>query len=133
MNDHNERTQINQLLSSLLTTASPLIYNLGNNTFLIEYLGWSITISLDRIGRMKIQKIRNQIGYFDTINQHKSTQGDTQNLTFIRVDCGIVWMGQTPKIDIGISETGSYRRIVFTNNHPEIIDKINNVIDYHDS
>jgi len=33
-------------------------------------------------------------------------------------------MGETPKIDIGLSETDSYKRIIFTNKGPEIIDDL---------
>lgn len=104
-----------------LMTDNPEINHLGNNSFFIKSLGWSITVSLDRVGRIKIQKLHHQIGYFQIVNQHNSTYCDTQNLTFIRVDYSIPWMGGIPKLDIGVSKTGSYKRIIFTNDGPEII------------
>ena len=104
-----------------LNPNDPQIYPLDYNIFSIEYLGWSITILFDRIGRIKLQELQHQIGYFKLKNQHNSTHCDTQNLTFLRVDYSIPWMGGVPKIDIGISESGNYKRIIFKNNYPEII------------
>ncbi len=103
-------------------TDNPLIYHLENNIFDINYLGWSIKISLDQIGRISIQKLNHQIGYFQIVNQHNSTYCDTKNLTFIRVDYSIPWMGGTPKLDIGVSESGNCKRIIFGDKNHEIIE-----------
>jgi hypothetical protein len=107
-----------------LVTDNPKINHLGNNIFSVDCLGWSMIISLDQIGRIKIQKIHNRIGYFQIGNQYDSTYCDTQDLTFIRVDYSIPWMGGIPKIDIGISETGNYKRIIFNTKGPEILNDI---------
>lgn len=103
----------------------PKITFFGSGNFLIQYLGWSIKIFIDRIGRIKIQNIHHKIGYFKISNQYNANYCDTQDLTFIRIKYGIVWMDKNPKLDIGISETGSYTRIIFRNKVPEITNNLN--------
>lgn len=100
------------------------IYQERCGIFDINYLGWSIKISIDRVDRIKFLRLQHQIGYFTSKNGQNSTYCDTQNLTYIRVDYSIPWMGGIPKIDIGISETECYTRIIFKNRLPEIISEL---------
>lgn len=102
----------------------PQIICLKTKIFIIEYLGWTIKILLDQIDRINIKKIRHNIGCFSLSNQHNSTYCDTQNLTFVKVDYSIPWMGGIPKLDIGISETNYYKRIIFVDNNPKILHEI---------
>ena len=70
----------------------------GSGNFLIQYLVWSIKIFMDRVGRIKIINIHHKVGYFKISNQYNANYCDTQDLTFIKIEYGIVWMYKDPQI-----------------------------------
>ena len=92
----------------------PKIENLGNNTYIVKHLGWSVTIVLNK-QRCRLQPItlHHENGFVEAPEEVAAHYYDVRNESYLRIgftNCD----GFYPGLEFGKFDLSEYSMVLFT-------------------